>query len=109
MSQELLGEISIDSSLSSRDQELLRIFYAASLSEGGSADEVTLRCIRAIVDWQLEQVIDAWESTVQSDLENGVKWLNEQAAKELASKYPRIFAFGQELAEMRPQQQQETD
>ena len=52
MSQELLGEISIDSSLSSRDQELLRIFYAASLSEGGSADEVTLRCIRAIVDWQ---------------------------------------------------------
>ena len=61
--------------------------------------------IRAGADYQLEQVIDAWESTLQFELENGVRWLNEQAAKEFATKYPRICAFGDVLAAMRPQQE----
>ena len=55
MTEQRLPKNYIDPSLSSRDQELLRIFYAACLSEGGSADEVTLRGIRAVIDWQLEQ------------------------------------------------------
>ena len=56
MTEQRLPKNYIDPSLSSRDQELLRIFYAACLSEGGSADEVTLRGIRAVIDWQLKQV-----------------------------------------------------
>lgn len=59
--------------------------------------------MRAAANWKLDQVIDAWEMTVQSDLENGVKWLNEKAAEELAIKYPRIFAFGEVLDAMRRQ------
>lgn len=68
MTEQRLPENYIDSNLSSRDQELLRIFNTASLSEGGSADEVTLRGILAIIDWQLEQVIQAWEQCYETFL-----------------------------------------
>ena len=61
--------------------------------------------MRAAADWQLEQVVNAWEDAFQSDLEHGVRSLNDKAAKELAAKYPKIFAFGEVLAAMRPQQQ----
>ena len=60
--------------------------------------------MRAAADWQLEQVINAWEDAFQSDLEHGVRSLNDKAAEELAAKYPRIFAFGQVLDAMRPQE-----
>ena len=63
--------------------------------------------MRAAADWQLEQVIDAWENAWQSDLEHGVKCLSEESAKNLAANYPKIFAFGEVLAAMRPQQQQD--
>ena len=60
-------------------------------------------------DWAIEEIILRWADTVQSDLENGVKCLNERAAQELATKYPSIFAFGEvleSLERMRPQQQE---
>ena len=65
--------------------------------------------MRAAADWQLEQVIEQWEDAFRSDLEHGVRSLNDRAAKELAAKYPKIFAFGQVLAAMRPQQQQQEE
>jgi hypothetical protein len=63
--------------------------------------------MRAAADWQLEEVVNAWEDAFQSDLEHGVRSLNDKAAKELAAKYPKIFAFGEVLNSMRPQQETE--
>ena len=62
--------------------------------------------IRAAADWQLEEMVNAWEDAFQSDLEHGVRSLNDKAAKELAAKYPKIFAFGEVLNSMRPQEDQ---
>ena len=45
-----------------------------------------------------EQIEDEWSMCVQSDLEHGVKSLNEQAAKEWRNNYPEIAKFGAWLA-----------
>jgi hypothetical protein len=45
-----------------------------------------------------EQIEDEWSMCVQSDLEHGVKSLNEQAAKEWFKNYPEISKFGAWLA-----------
>ena len=49
-------------------------------------------------DWAIEEMSSAWENAIQND---------EQAAQELTTKYPSIFAFGEVFKRMRPQQQQE--
>jgi hypothetical protein len=54
----------------------------------------------------VSEVVNAWEDAFQSDLEHGVRSLNDKAAKELAAKYPKIFAFGEVLNSMRPQEDQ---
>ena len=41
-----------------------------------------------------EQIEDKWSMCVQSDLEHGVKSLNEQAAKDWFKNYPEISKFG---------------
>ena len=40
-----------------------------------------------------EAVMDEWSVCVQSDLENGVRWLNEQAAKKWQESYPAMAGF----------------
>lgn len=45
-----------------------------------------------------EQIEDEWSMCVQSDLEHGVKSLNEQAAKDWRKNYPEIAKFGAWLA-----------
>jgi hypothetical protein len=45
-----------------------------------------------------EQIEDEWSMSVQSDLEHGVKSLNEQAAKDWFKNYPEIAKFGAWLA-----------
>jgi hypothetical protein len=46
-----------------------------------------------------EQIEAEWSMCVQSDLEHGVKSLNEQAAKDWFKNYPEIAKFGAWLAE----------
>ena len=41
-----------------------------------------------------EAIKDEWWMCVQSDLENGVKCLNEQAATKWRKEYPEIAKFG---------------
>lgn len=41
-----------------------------------------------------EAIMDEWSMCVQSDLEHGVKSLNEQAAKDWFKNYPEIAKFG---------------
>ena len=45
-----------------------------------------------------EAIEDEWSMCVQSDLEHGVKSLNEQAAKDWFKNYPEIAKFGAWLA-----------
>ena len=45
-----------------------------------------------------EQIENEWSMCVQSDLEHGVKSLNEQAAKDWFKNYPEIAKFGAWLA-----------
>lgn len=47
----------------------------------------------AIAD-EREAISDEWSMCVQSDLEHGVKSLNEQAAKDWFKDYPEIAKFG---------------
>jgi hypothetical protein len=46
-----------------------------------------------------EQIKDEWWMCVQSDLENGVKSMNEQAATKWRKEYPEIAKFGAWLNE----------
>lgn len=45
-----------------------------------------------------EAIIDEWCMRMQSDLENGVRYLNEKAAEEWQRKYPEMSKFGQWLS-----------
>ena len=40
---------------------------------------------------KLAQIQTALEMAVQADLEHGVQWLNDAAAKEFAERYPNIW------------------
>jgi hypothetical protein len=40
-----------------------------------------------------EAIGDEFSSRLQSDLENGVRWLNENAASEFNKKYPQLAGF----------------
>jgi hypothetical protein len=44
-----------------------------------------------------EAISDEWHSSVYSDLEHGVKCLNEQAAKDWIKNYPELSKFGEWL------------
>jgi hypothetical protein len=48
----------------------------------------------AAVKVEREAISDEWHSSVYSDLEHGVKCLNEQAAKDWYKNYPEIAKFG---------------
>jgi hypothetical protein len=66
-------------------------------------DEFSLKAFEALVRAdaiadEREQIEDEWSMCVQSDLEHGVKSLNEQAAKDWFKNYPEIAKFGAWLA-----------
>jgi hypothetical protein len=42
----------------------------------------------------LDKIQSAWAEAIYSDLENGVRSLNERVHKEFASRYPSIASFG---------------
>jgi hypothetical protein len=44
-----------------------------------------------------EAIMDEWSACVQSDLENGVRWLNEQAAKKWQESYPAMAGFADKI------------
>jgi len=47
---------------------------------------------KSCCDWQKEQCGDALSDALQSDLEHGVKCLNENASREFHEKYPALIA-----------------
>jgi hypothetical protein len=71
----------------------------AGLSIRSNWFEQELKVFEALVRAdEREQIEDEWSMCVQSDLEHGVKSLNEQAAKDWFKNYPEIAKFGAWLA-----------
>ncbi len=60
---------------------------------GGSAYEAFANGFRAGARLEREAIMDEWHMCVQSDLENGVKWMNERAAEVWAMTYPQMAGF----------------
>ena len=54
-------------------------------------------CWMAACTWQQEQIMDNILDALQSDLENGVKWLNEKASDDFSKKYPALYQVIKEL------------
>jgi hypothetical protein len=52
------------------------------------------RLVALVRSDEREAIKDEWWMCVQSDLENGVKSLNEQAATKWLKEYPEIAKFG---------------
>ena len=86
---ELAREAGIELDLIDEDEG--QIWYITT--EGIKAFEALVRAD------EREQIEAEWSMCVQSDLEHGVKSLNEQAAKDWFKNYPEIAKFGAWLAE----------
>ena len=52
-----------------------------------------------VAAYEREAIMDEWWMCVDSDLENGVKSLNERAAKKWHEEYPAISGFGEAIRE----------
>jgi transposase-like protein len=71
------------------------IDMAETISHGWWLDDEKLKAFEALVRADEQEAIkDEWWMCVQSDLENGVKSLNEQAATKWRKEYPEIAKFG---------------
>lgn len=51
------------------------------------------QCAEAAAAAERERISDAISDALSSDLENGVKWLNEKAADDFKQGYPALHAF----------------
>ena len=60
--------------------------------------------MRAAADWQLEQVIDAWNDAIQEEAECGIRSHSEKRAADMQRDYPVLTRFGVVLDAMRPQE-----
>ena len=61
---------------------------------GPTCTKIGCVAVREAVQAEREAISDEWHSSVYSDLEHGVKCLNEQAAKDWLKNYPEISKFG---------------
>ena len=67
----------------------------------GQLDPWTMRLLERfaalVTAVEREAIMDEWSACVQSDLENGVRWLNEQAAKKWQESYPAMAGFADKI------------
>jgi len=78
----------------SRKYQKLFIFFGIH-----SCQEELLTFAELVAAAERKAIESEWWMCVQSDLENGVKSLNEKAAKEFNKNYPKISKFGAFLNE----------
>lgn len=57
------------------------------------AKQAAIEGIQKAILLEREAIMDEWWRCVQSDLENGVKSLNERAAEKWKKEYPAIAGF----------------
>ena len=74
--------------------DMAREIYGAHTEWSGAPLERLEQLVALVRADEREAIKDEWWMCVQSDLENGVKSLNEQAAKDWFKNYPEIAKFG---------------
>jgi hypothetical protein len=74
--------------------DMAREVYGAHTEWSGAPLERLEQLVALVRADEREQIEDEWSMCVQSDLEHGVKSLNEQAAKDWFKNYPEIAKFG---------------
>ena len=75
-------------------QELLKNWEERHFDEGENVDFLLVEAYQAGAAQMALQLSDEWDAAIQSDLENGVRILNECAAEAFNVRYPSIAAFG---------------
>jgi hypothetical protein len=78
--------------------DMAREVYGAHTEWTGAPLDRLEQLVALVRADEREQIEDEWSMCVQSDLEHGVKSLNEQAAKDWFKNYPEIAKFGVWLA-----------
>ena len=74
--------------------DMAREVYGAHTEWTGAPLDRLEQLVALVRADEREQIEDEWSMCVQSDLEHGVKSLNEQAAKDWFKNYPEIAKFG---------------
>lgn len=62
-------------------------------ADGDAGYDPLWRFATLVAAHEREAILDEWSDRVQSDLEHGVKFLNEQAAEKWRKDYPQIADF----------------
>jgi hypothetical protein len=78
--------------------DMAREVYGAHTEWTGAPLDRLEQLVALVRADEREQIEDEWSMCVQSDLEHGVKSLNEQAAKDWFKNYPQIAKFGAWMA-----------
>jgi hypothetical protein len=74
--------------------DMAREVYGAHTEWSGAPLDRLEQLVALVRADEREAIKDEWWMCVQSDLENGVKSLNEQAATKWLKEYPEIAKFG---------------
>jgi hypothetical protein len=74
--------------------DMAREVYGAHTEWTGAPLDRLEQLVALVRADEREAIKDEWWMCVQSDLENGVKSLNEQAATKWRKEYPEIAKFG---------------
>ena len=81
-------------------EDIIRIAHESHLDVYGLGTEYAKfadaleRFAALVAAAEREAIMDEWWMCVQSDLENGVKSLNERASEKWHKEYPAISGFG---------------
>ncbi len=72
-------------------EDIIRMAHEANVyctTRQPTLDAMLQRFAEVVAAAERDAIYDQWHSCVMSDLENGVKWLNEKAAAEWHTNYP---------------------
>ena len=96
-----LPEGYIDPEHSGDDRALLQTFYSACQAEGGTADEVTLQGLRAVLArWGTSNLTQTRLSPADGEVADVVRWLKARAGIPASPDFPAVAAYLTRAAEL---------
>lgn len=84
--------------------EVVRMAREAGIEQHRTMPDMTINLIHfaaLVAEATKEKIMDEWWMCVQSDLEHGVKSLNERAAIEWNKNYPAISTFAESVEKLK--------